>query len=222
MKTEPDRLEPLAAAVAKAAPDFDERQQRIALEVYRRLAEGGPAPASDIAERAGVAVDRVQQLLATWPGVYLDEDGSVTGFRGLTINKLSPRHRIEVEGLELFAWCAWDTLFLPGILGATARVQSACPTTSETISLTVSPEEIVETSHPVAVMSFLVPDRNFDADVIKSFCDFVHFFASREAGEAWTAEHPGTFLLSLGEAFELGHLVNALNFPSALGGHNEG
>lgn len=66
-------------------------------------------------------------------------------------------------------------------------------------------------------MSFLFPDRDFDADVIQSFCQFVHFFASREAVEDWTAEHPRTFLLSLEEAFELGPLVNALNFPSALG-----
>ena len=80
------------------------------------------------------------------------------------------------------------------------------------------PREIVETSHPTAVVSFLLPDRDFDADVIQSFCHVVHFFSAREAGVAWTAEHPGTFLLSLEEAFELGRLVNALNFPSALGG----
>lgn len=218
MRKEPDRLESLATAVAKAAPDFDEEQQRIALEVYRRLAKGSPAPASAVAERAGAAVERVQDLLAAWPGVFLDEDGRVTGFWGLTIQRLSPRHRFEVDGRELFAWCAWDTLFLPWILAATARVESVCPTTSETISLVVSPTEIVETSHPEAVVSFLVPDQDFNADVIQSFCHFVHLFASGEAGEAWTAEHPRTFLLLLEEAFELGRLVNALNFPTSLEG----
>jgi len=217
MKTEPDRLDSLAAAVAKAAPGFDGEQERIALEVYRRLTEGSPAPASGVAERAGVEVDRVQQLLATWPGVYLDGDGSVIGFWGLATNKLSPSHRLEVDGRELFAWCAWDTLFLPGILGATAKVESACPTTGDVVSLVVSPQGVLQVSHPSAVVSFLLPDRDFDADVIQSFCHFVHFFASREAGEAWITTHPGTFLLSLEDAFELGRLVNALNFPSALG-----
>ena len=217
MKTEPDRLDPLAKAVAKAAPDFDGEQQRIALEVYRRLAEGSPAPASEVAARAGVKVDRVRELLATWPGVYLDADGSAVGFWGLTINELSPTHRLEVHGRELFAWCAWDTLFLPGVLEATASVQSVCPTTDEAITLVVSPAGVVETSHSSAVVSFLVPDRDFVADVIQSFCHFVHFFTSPDAGEAWIATHPGTFLLSLEDAFELGRLVNALNFPSALG-----
>lgn len=218
MQTQAKRLEALATAVAKAAPDFDEGQQRIALEVYRRLAEGSPAPAADVAERAGTSPEHVRDLLRSWPGVFLDGDDSVVGFWGLTIKRLSPTHRLEVDGQELFAWCAWDTLFLPGNLASAARVESVCPTTAQTISLVVSPSEIVETSHPAAAVSFLLPDRDFDADVIQSFCHFVHFFASREAGEAWTAEHPGTFLLSLDEAFELGRLVNALNFPSALGG----
>lgn len=139
------------------------------------------------------------------------------GFWGLTITRLSPTHRLEVDGRNLFAWCAWDTLFLPGILAVTARVESVCPTTGEAITLVVSPEGVVETSHPSAMVSFLVPDQAFDADVIQSFCHFVHFFASEDAGQAWTAKHPGTFLLSLEDAFELGRLVNALNFPFALG-----
>jgi alkylmercury lyase len=214
MRTESDRLESLATAVATAAPDFDER---IALEVYRRLAEGSPAPTSDVAERAGVDSERVEELLASWPGVYLNEERDVIGFWGLTITELSPTHRLDVDGRNLFAWCAWDTLFLPGILDATAKVESTCPTTGETISLVVSPAGVVETSHAGAVVSFLTPDHDFDADVIQGFCHFVHFFASREAGEAWTAEHPGTFLLSLDDAFELGRRVNALNFPSELG-----
>ncbi|MGI8616065.1 MAG: organomercurial lyase [Actinomycetota bacterium] len=215
MRTESDRLDSLSTAVASAVPDLDER---VALAVYRRLAEGSPAPVADVAERAGAPSERVEQLLTSWPGVFFDGQERVIGFWGLTITRLSPTHRLEVDGRELFAWCAWDTLFLPGILDATARVESACATTGETISLLVSPEGVLETSHPETVVSFLTPERGFDADVIQSFCHFVHFFASHAAGEAWTAEHPGTFLLSLEDAFELGRRVNALNFPSTLGG----
>jgi alkylmercury lyase len=218
MNTGIDRLESLAAAVADAAPDLGEEQQRIALKVYRWLAKGSPARPSDVARSAGVSEERVEELLGVWPGVFHDDDGGIIGFWGLTITKLSPTHRLQVDGRDMFAWCAWDTLFLPGILDATARVESACPTTGETISLVVSPRGVVETSHLGAVVSFLTPDRDFDTDVIQSFCHFVHFFASREAGNAWTTQHPETFLLSLEEAFELGRLVNALNFPTVLGG----
>jgi alkylmercury lyase len=215
MKTESDRLDSLATAIATAVPDFDED---IALAVYRRLAEGSPAPAADVAERASTPAERVERLLASWPGVYLDDQKDVIGFWGLTITRLTPTHRLEVDGVDLFAWCAWDTLFLPGILEATARIQSTCPTTGETISLVVSPDGVLETSHPGTVVSFLTPEQHFDADVIQSFCHFVHFFSSPQTGEAWRAEQPGTFLLPLEDAFELGRRVNALNFPTALGG----
>lgn len=217
MKTESDQLDSVAVAVAKAVPDFDESQQHIALSVYRQLAEGSPASPAAIAARADVPLERVQELLRSWPGVFLDDDQSVIGFWGLTIHELSPTHRIRLDGRELFAWCAWDTLFLPGILEARLDVQSDCPTTGETISLTVDPSGIVEISHPDAVVSFLLPNREFDADVIQSFCHFVYFFTSVEAGQSWTAQHPGTFLLSLHDAFDLGRRVNALNFPSAFG-----
>lgn len=217
MRTDHDRLEALAEAVAEAEPYFDEPSPRVALATYRVLAEGTPAPVEDIAERAGEGVEPTEKLLASWPGVFRDEAGHVVGFWGLTISRLVPTHTLEVEGRRLYAWCAWDTLFLPGILDAEAQVESACPETKETISLVVRPDGVTETSHPQAAVSFLLPSTAFDADVIQTFCHFVHFFASREAGEAWSAEHPGTFLLSLEDAFELGRLVNARNFPSLAG-----
>jgi len=214
MHTDHDGLETLAEAVAKAQPYFDDGSRRVALATYRRLAEGTPAPVEDVAERAGESMGLVERLLASWPGVFRDDRGYVVGFWGLTIGELVPTHALEVEGRQLFAWSAWDTLFLPGILGTEARIESTCPVTEETISLLVRPDGVGETSHPHAVVSFLLPGTAFDADVIQSFCHFVHFFASRDAGESWTAEHPGTFLLSVEDAFELGRLVNARNFPS--------
>jgi alkylmercury lyase len=163
------------------------------------------------------SVDTVEELLARWPGVFHDPDNRVVGFWGLTIQRLTPTHRLALEGRELYAWCAWDTLFLPGVLDAELAVDSRCPTTHEAISLVVSSSGIVQASHLDAVVSFLLPERDFDADVIQSFCHFVHFFASKDAGEAWIAQHPGTFLLSLADAFELGRRVNELNFPAVLG-----
>jgi alkylmercury lyase len=217
MQGDHDGLEVLAEAVVRAEPYFDDPSRRVALATYRRLAEGTAAPVEDIAERAGEEEDLTERLLATWPGVFRDIRGDVVGFWGLTIGKLVPTHAIEVEGRRLYAWCAWDTLFLPGILGADARVESICPVTKETITLVVEPDGVAEASHPQAVVSCLLPSTEFDANVIQSFCHFVHFFASRDAGGSWTAEHPGTFLLSLEDAFELGRLVNARNFPSLAG-----
>ena len=67
-------------------------------------------------------------------------------------------------------------------------------------------------------MSFLLPDGPFDSGVVQSFCHYVHFFASRQAGEQWVAGHPGTFLLTLREASDLAGRVNQRMFPATLGG----
>ena len=47
---------------------------------------------------------------------------------------------------------------------------------------------------------------------------YVLFFTAAEAGPArWVGVHPGTFLLSLADAFELGRRFNALRLGPALG-----
>jgi alkylmercury lyase len=96
-------------------------------------------------------------------------------------------------------------------------VTSTCPVTGELIELTVTPDGVTGTSHPEAVVSFLMPSGPFDSGVIESFCHFVHFFASRQADEQWAASRPGTFLLTLGEAAELAARANQRMFPDVLG-----
>jgi alkylmercury lyase len=218
VQTRPLNLAELADAIAGAEPDLDPAEERIALAVYRLLAQGTPVAAADVAAMAGKPLSRVTALLDRWPGVFRNSEGNVVGFWGLAIGELRHTHRFEVDGRALYGWCAWDTLFLPGILERTGRVTSTCPTTGEEIELLVGPGGVVETSHPGAVVSFLPPDGAFDADMVQRFCHFVHLFATPEAGEAWVAERPGTFLLSLHEGFNLGDLTNRRHFPTALEG----
>ena len=164
--------------------------------MYPLLAAGRPIAAADLAAATGLGEPQVAETLGRWPAVFTDTQGRVTGFWGPAIGELSPAHRYVTGGRILYAWCAWDTLFLPARLGQAARVTSACPVTGELITLTVTPEDVTEISHPEAVVSFLEPGGPFDAGVIESFCHFVHFFARRQAGEQWAAGRPGTFLLN--------------------------
>jgi alkylmercury lyase len=211
-------LDELAGALTGAAPDLDLAGQRLFLTTYRLLAEGHPVTAAELASATGLPEPAVADALRRWPGVFTDGHGRVTGFWGLAIGELTPAHRFETGGQVLYAWCAWDTLFLPGRLGQDAQVTSSCPVTGEMIELTVAPGGVTGTSHPEAVVSFLLPDGPFDSGVVQSFCHYVHFFASRQAGEQWVAGHPGTFLLTLGEAADLAARVNQRMFPATLGG----
>jgi alkylmercury lyase len=148
--------------------------------------------------------------------VFRDDHGRVVGFMGLSVVGFG-EHRIEVDGRCLTAWCAWDTLFLPGLLGRSARVSSRCPVTGEAISLSISADGPHAVSPAGTVLSFLAPERPFDADVVRSFCHFVHFFASEEAAREWTAVHPGTFTVSVDDSFRLGQRTNTA-FGAALDG----
>jgi Alkylmercury lyase len=127
-------------------------------------------------------------------------------------------HRIEVDWRRLTAWCAWDTLFLPGLLGRPARVSSRCPVTSEAISLTVTADGPHSVSPAGTVLSFLAPEGPFDADVVRSFCHFLRFFASEQAAHGWIAERPGMFTVSVDDSFRLGQQTNAAAFGAALDG----
>jgi alkylmercury lyase len=139
----------------------------------------------------------------------------VVGFWGLALDQMP--HRLHVDGRELRAWCAWDTLFLPELIGKPAAVASSCPTIGETVSLEVIPGTGVRGVSPEgAVMSLLRREQPFDAETISSFCHFVHFFASEAAALEWTAKHRHTFVLSIEEGFGIGRIANNAKFGEAL------
>ena len=210
MQKQGTKLEELAGKIVDAKPKLGQEEQRVAVALYRLLAQGEPVSPTRLAGAVGLSETYIRDILARWPGVYHDDSGSVIGFWGLALREMP--HRFTVERRTLYTWCAWDSLFIPGIIGKTAHVESADPLTKELVTLSVGPDVIHTASPAGIVVSFLSPERPFDADVITSFCHFVHFFDSAESGARWTATHEGTFLLSLEEAFTLGQMTNARNF----------
>lgn len=203
----------LAAELAAVTPTLSDEQQRLALSVYRLLADGEPVDRARLATRTGLSPERVAELLGDLPGVYVDDRERVIGFWGLTIRPMA--HWLLVDGRVLYAWCAWDTLFLPELIGKPAQVQSTCPTTGTPISLTVHNHEITDVAPAGTVLSFLHRDQPFDADVIATFCHYVHFFADTAAAEQWTSEEDGTFVVSLVDGAEIARLANAARFPTS-------
>lgn len=204
----------LEEKIVGAVPPLDPTSRRVVVKLYRLLAEGNPVPVGRLVTALDLPGETIREILSRYPAFY-DEQGAVIGFGGLTVAEMPP-HLFQVEGRRLFTWCAWDSLFIPSILGKTAEVTSLEPLTRKPISLTVAPDGVRRITPKTTVVSFLTPDRAFDRSVIENFCHFVHFFSSPEAGEAWTAKHPGTFLLSVEDAFVLGQRINARHFLDEL------
>src|SRR6266851_5597414 len=152
-------LDDVAASIVGVFPTLDLFEQRLSLELYRLLAEGQPVPRATLADRLGVPVDTVNRILGGWPGVFSDPQQRVVGYWGLAIPAAyaSP-HRLTIDGRQLSAWCAWDTLFLPQLLGQTSAVESTSPTLRTTVNLTVAPEGLEQVDPTDAQVSFLLPD----------------------------------------------------------------
>jgi alkylmercury lyase len=203
----------IAAQLACCTPGQDGRGQRVQLALFRLLAEGDPVEPAPLAARAGVPVSEVADLLGRWWGVQTEE-GRVVAFRGLSIREAP--HRLEVDGRTLYTWCAWDTLFLPELIGRPAAIESTCPVTGAPVSLRIGSGGPAGVSPPGAVLSFIRPAGSFGDDVIENFCRFVHFFASPEAAATWTDGHPGTFVISIEQGFEIGRRTNAAQWAAAL------
>lgn len=200
---------------------FSPEDQRAAVALYRELAKGKAVDAEQLGRALGLSSAESRALLqrdAIKAFIYPDKEGRVLGFGGLAAAPM--HHRFEVAGRALWTWCAWDSLFIPGILGRSARVTSPDPETREIVRLVVTPDRIESVAPEEAVVSFIRLDaeifRTSAANVMATFCNFVFFFASRSSGARWLGKNPGTFLYSLADAFTLARRLNERNFGPAL------
>jgi alkylmercury lyase len=184
-------LDQLLAEYVTIMPALDQAQARIAVGLWRLLAEGAPVAPQALAERLGVSV---QDVAATLDGVlagtrHEDDQGRVIAFWALSLPEMPSPHRLQVDGQTLYAWCAPDTLWLPRVLGKTATVQSALETTGQPISLVVRPDGIEQVSVDGAVLSFVRAAGKSLGDtvpaVLSSYCHHQLFFPSKEAGGRW-------------------------------------
>lgn len=188
-------------------PELDEGDQRLSLALYRELAGGAPVPPSLLATRLGISVDEVDRRLANWPGIHRDEQRRIVGYWGLTIEPT--RHKMRIRERDLYTWCAWDTLFLPALLGARAQVESACRDTDGRVRLTVGPDTIEAASPGDLWISFVLPSADsMRRDLRASFCHNVHFLRSPDPAPLRAVLPPSAFVLTLADAFEVGRARN--------------
>jgi len=208
-------LAELRSALSTSFPVLDEQAQRISLALYRTLAVGCPVDLAALATQPELPDEHaIRAVVDAWPAVYRDDDGLVVGYWGLALGGTG--HRVEVRGVQLTTWCAWDTLFLPEVLGAEVRVESPCPVTGVAVRLVVDPTGVTSAEPGSPSLSFLDPTGKIGDGVISAFCHHIHFFANREAGEAWRADRKDALLLTLEEGWALASASNAARYPALL------
>jgi alkylmercury lyase len=195
---------------------------RLLLQVIRQLAQGHPITADQVDYRIaefGIAKDQAHQFLREV--TERDATDQIVGAMGLSLSHHA--HRLSVAGVSLSAWCALDTLFLPAILQQTATIESPSPVTQHPIRLRVSPERVEEVSPKAAVVSLVIADTSREKmasvqAIWSTFCEHVHFFATREEGEQWANRRDDIVLLTVEEGFAWGRQVWSGVFPGLYAG----
>jgi alkylmercury lyase len=203
MNTPAASLSTLADSLARTFPCCDDAP--LALALLDELAKGEPVSVGRLARAANRDEGDIAATLHRWPNVHRDGQARVVAFGGLSVTPTP--HRFEVAGRRLYTWCAWDTLFLPSLLGQEARVESACPVTGTKVRLTVGPDGVRAAQPRSLQVSFPAAASTVTSDITSSFCCHVHFLADQDAAEEWLGENQGGLTLSLKDAVELGRLA---------------
>lgn len=212
----------LVDALTVAGGSLDDEGRRIALATYRLLTNPAPVTVDAIADAADTTAAEVETRLGEWAGVFRDRDSAVVGFWGLARQPLDPEYRLDdPTGHTVgYAWCAWDTLFLPTVLDRPLAVSARDGLTGEAIELTVTPTGVTRVAPEGTVASFLAPVGEWEADIITSFCHKVLFFANQDSADRWIADQADPlFTLSVDDAFEVGRRWTADRYADQLTNH---
>jgi alkylmercury lyase len=196
------------------------------LKALRLLSNGRPVDLQDISGRPAQEDDRFEEVvrfLGETNQLEFDESHRLVAVAGLSLRKTN--HSFRLGPVQLYTWCAIDTLFLPKLLDRRADIVSKCPVSGVEIRLAVSPDQGIEAlSHEDAVVSIVDPGyaggetcsaekgacgsgprdsgtRLFGED--GAFCGNVFFFRSQKDAEKWHEAHPEAILLPAADALRV-------------------
>lgn len=124
--------------------------------LVRGIAEKGAVSAAEFGRATGLDASHASDIFSGLAmfGLERDDRGHVVG-AALTTN--ATPHRVRFDEKELYAWCALDTLFIPGLVGRRAIIESTCPTSKDSIRLTVAPGGVEAVDPGATAISVVLP-----------------------------------------------------------------
>lgn len=127
--------------------------------IVRGIFRDGLVSAESFARERGVETSEARALFSALAdfGMQFDESGNIVG---AALTETKTPHALRIGTRKLYAWCALDSLFIPGFLGETAQVESTCPGSGAQIQLTVTPEGVTDHVPCDAVVSIFMPGHS--------------------------------------------------------------
>ncbi len=200
---------PLATIVERLSEQLQSEQEELCLPILHQVTRGKPLKKAALAASLQVSQEDLEQRLLHLPDTEFDQHGNILGW-GVTM--IPTRHRFQMDGKSLFTWCAFDTVLFPPTLRESARVQSTCPVTDQSITFVATPEgTVLELTPTSAVLSLIIPAERSEC-VRATFCEQSLFFESEQVASIWLSAHPDALILSVEEAALVGRLVANARF----------
>jgi alkylmercury lyase len=180
--------------------------------LIRLLAHGYPVTPERVASALQMTAEQMAEVLAALADLEVDQSGNVVGW-GLTF--IPTPHRFLVQGQQFYTWCALDALIYPTLLQLPASVESFCPVSGAPVTLSVTPTGVHDLTPAGAIVSLVIPEPGSSCNGDRgSFCTQSLFFRSRREALLWQASSPSARLLSVTDAYQVGHLLARYRSPS--------
>jgi alkylmercury lyase len=173
--------------------------RRLLPPTLQELAKGRPVAMETLAERAGIPIEEAHSFLSKAGGEWDATETRLIGW-GLTQNPTP--HSFQVNGHDLYTWCAADSVFFPVVIGAHARIVSPCAATGELIHIDMTPTGVQRVEPPGAVVSIVTPSVDV-SEVRAAVCKAQNFYRTADAAASWREQHPDGLLLPVKDVFEL-------------------
>lgn len=192
---------------ARVPGDALTQEVQLSIATVRALAGGRPLNVERLSEVWGMPLDQTQQIFNTAKGrsIEVDQHDQLVGAAGLSLNETG--HQVIVDGRTMYAWCAWDALFIPAYLDTPATVRSTDPSTSEPITLEVAPSAVITTEPEATVLTILVPNldspEGLQTGPGTARCSAMHFFTGESNATKWVGDRTDLVILDPTSALEV-------------------
>lgn len=188
------------ATLPKGAYEAELRLQVIAMQL---LSKGEPVSPDRLAEAWDMPLEQVQavfQQAAALGTLQLDDSGHMVG---TAISLVPSNHKFQMDGKTLYAWCAYDAIYAPGVIGKIAEIDSVDPLSNESIRIKVSPEGVME-SEPEGIFATVVGiDADARGGAESPRCNQMQFFVSEENAKKWSVDYPNVSIMTVDQVFDL-------------------
>jgi len=180
-----------------------EAELRLQVVALQFLSKGEPVSPESLVEAWGMPIENVHAIFeqaSALGTLQLDDSGNMVG---TAISLVPSSHKFQIDGKKLYAWCAYDAIYAPGVIGKNAIIDSVDPISNELIRIKVSPEGVTE-SEPKEIFATVVgmeADARGGAESPR--CNQMQFFVSEENASRWATDHSGVSIMTVDQLFDV-------------------